>query len=29
MEKIYDPKVGPMRLALFMSGSGTNAVKII
>lgn len=29
LTKLYDPKNGPMRLAIFMSGSGSNAVKIL
>ena len=27
--KLYNPAKGPMRLAIFMSGSGSNAVKIL
>lgn len=29
LEKIYQPSDGIMRIAIFMSGSGTNAIKII
>lgn len=29
LQKLYDPTKGPMRLAIFMSGSGSNAVKIL
>lgn len=29
LQKLYDPMKGPMRLAIFMSGSGSNAVKIL
>lgn len=29
LKKLYNQKKGPMRLAIFMSGSGSNATKII
>lgn len=29
MKKLFEPKGAPMKVALFMSGSGTNAVKIL
>ena len=29
MESLYEPKAGPMRVAVMMSGSGTNAERII
>lgn len=29
LTKLYDPAKGPMKLAIFMSGSGSNAVKIL